>query len=299
MRAKLLCGVLLAATAVFGQAAGERFQIRVPGPPPGMAGPGGFGMVGPPGEGTFEFVAGEMSFEGRTVKGAPYSGEATTETQQVLADGNRITRRNASTMYRDSEGRTRREMTLGAIGPWAAPGGARQTVFINDPVAGVNYVLDPTERTVRKMTRRERPMRGGETAPAGAAGPGEGGGIQRARIAAAANRPQPRTESLGKRMIEGVEAEGTRLTLTLPAGEIGNERPIEIVTERWYSPDLKTIVLSRRSDPRMGETTYKLTNIRRTEPLRSLFEAPPEYTVKEGPPFEMMRRPGPPPGRER
>lgn len=299
MRAKLLCGVLLAATAVFGQAVGERFQVRVPGPRPGMEGPGVFGMAGPPGEGTFEFVAGEMSFEGRTVKGAPYSGEATTETEQVLADGNRIRRRNATTVYRDSEGRTRREMALGAIGPLAANGGARQTVFINDPVAGVNYVLDPAERTARKMTRRERPMRGGEKASAREARPGGGDVlIQRAKIAGASDRPQPRTESLGKRMIEGVEAEGTRITLTLPAGEIGNERPIEIVTERWFSPDLKTIVLSRRSDPRMGETTYKLTNIRRTEPLRSLFEPPPDYTLKEGPPFEMMRRPGPP-GRDR
>ena len=272
MRAKVLCGVLLAGAAVFGQVVRERFQIRVPGPPPeGMAGPGGFGMVGPPGDGTFEFVAGEMSFEGRTVKGAPYSGEATTETEQVLADGNRIKRRNASTVYRDGEGRTRREMTLGAIGPWAAPGQPRQTVFINDPIAGVNFVLEPDSRTARKMMPsrlREGPLRPGMAPPR-----------------ALANRPRPVTEPLGKQMIEGVEAEGTRITLTLPAGEIGNERPIEIVTERWFSPELQTIVMSRRSDPRMGETAFKLTNLRRTEPLRALFEVPPDYTVREGPAF--------------
>lgn len=256
-------------------------------PEPGMRPPGWFGMPGPPGDVTFEFVAGEMSFEAKVVKGAPYSAEAATEMNQVLADGNRITRRNTSALYRDSEGRTRREMTLGAIGPWAAPGAPRQTVFINDPVAGANYVLNPGDHTARKMMLGARR----EGAPARAGRPG---GAIAARTPPPANRPQPRTESLGKRMIEGVEAEGTRTTLTLPAGEIGNERPIEIVTERWYSPDLQTIVLTHRRDPRMGETTYKLTNIRRTEPLRSLFEVPAEYTVKEGPAFEMMRRPGVP-----
>jgi hypothetical protein len=222
------------------------------GPPPG---PPEFG---------FEFVAGEMAFEGRVVKGAPYSAEAVTETVQVLADGNRITRRNTAMLYRDSEGRTRREMSLGAIGPWPSRGEARQTVFVNDPVTGVNYVLDPEGKTARKMSMRRPP------------------GEAMMRRAPAA-RPQPRVESLGKRLIEGVEAEGTRTTLTLPPGEVGNERPIEIVSERWFSRELQTLVMSRRSDPRMGETTYKLTNIRRNEPLRSLFEPPHDYTLRDGP----------------
>jgi len=90
-------------------------------------------------------------------------------------------------------------------------------------------------------------------------------------------------EQLGKQSIEGVEAEGTRTTVTIPAGEIGNERPIEIVSERWYSPELQLVVMTRHSDPRFGETTYKLTNINRTEPAKSLFEVPGDYTIKEGP----------------
>ena len=90
-------------------------------------------------------------------------------------------------------------------------------------------------------------------------------------------------EQLGKQNIEGVEAEGTRTTVTIPAGEIGNERPIEIVSERWYSPELQLVVMTRHSDPRFGETTYKLTNINRTEPAKSLFEVPSDYTIKEGP----------------
>jgi len=89
-------------------------------------------------------------------------------------------------------------------------------------------------------------------------------------------------ESLGTQSIEGVMAEGTRLTLTIPAGKIGNERPIVTVNERWYSQELQTVVLTKNSDPRMGETTYRLTNINRSEPDPSLFQVPADYTVDEG-----------------
>ena len=90
-------------------------------------------------------------------------------------------------------------------------------------------------------------------------------------------------EQLGKQVIEGVEAEGTRTTVTIPAGEIGNERAIEIVSERWYSPELQLVVMTRHSDPRTGEITYKLMNINRAEPSKSLFEVPSDFTIKEGP----------------
>ena len=92
-----------------------------------------------------------------------------------------------------------------------------------------------------------------------------------------------KTESLGKQVVEGVEAEGTRTTLTIPAGEMGNEQPIQIVLEKWYSPELQAIVMSRNNDPLVGETIYRLTNINRSEPARSLFEVPADYTVKEMP----------------
>ena len=98
-----------------------------------------------------------------------------------------------------------------------------------------------------------------------------------------------RTESLGKQSIEGVEAEGKRTTVTIPVGEIGNERAIEIISERWYSPELQTVVMTRHSDPRFGETLYRLTNINRSEPAKSLFEIPADYTIKEGPKLGPMR----------
>jgi hypothetical protein len=89
-------------------------------------------------------------------------------------------------------------------------------------------------------------------------------------------------ESLGTQSIEGVTAEGTRMTFTIPAGKIGNDRPIVTVNERWYSPELQTVVLTKNSDPRMGETTYRLTNINRSEPDPALFQVPADYTVDEG-----------------
>lgn len=89
------------------------------------------------------------------------------------------------------------------------------------------------------------------------------------------------TESLGSQIVEGVAAEGTRQTFVIPAGEIGNERPIEVVSESWFSPELKTVVLTIHRDPRFGETIYRLTNINRSEPDRSLFGVPGDYAVKD------------------
>src|SRR5579864_782176 len=105
---------------------------------------------------TFEYMATQsFSFDGAVVKSAPYSAEAVTETTQTLADGNRISRKTNATMYRDSEGRTRREESLGAIGPWASSGEPSQTVFINDPVSKTHLVLDTKNKIARKMPSPE------------------------------------------------------------------------------------------------------------------------------------------------
>lgn len=101
-----------------------------------------------------------------------------------------------------------------------------------------------------------------------------------------------RTEKLGTKEFDGVAAEGTRTTMTIPAGEIGNVRAIDITSERWYSPELRVVVFSRRSDPRFGDTTYRLTNIVRAEPDPALFQIPPDYKTEEMklPSFERMKR---------
>jgi hypothetical protein len=226
-----------------------------------------------------EMLAVEPFDLGEPVENAPYSAEIVNEVTQELPDGNRIERRATGAVARDSRGRVRREHQLAAIGPVVPEGGARM-VTINDPVARVHYSLDP----VRKVAMRSRPPR---------ARPPIGGGlssaISSARIGSEValevrGEPAPqdvRTEPLDTKEYEGVRVEGTRTIATLPAGAIGNARPIEIVSERWYSPELRVVVFSRRADPRIGETIYRLTNITRTEPDASLFQVPADYKREE------------------
>jgi hypothetical protein len=296
----------MSAISAFGQEGGVMIQReRVS---QGQGGPEG----PPPPDHTFVFVSSEMNFDGKLVKGAPYSAQAVTETTQTLGDGNRIVNKSAAALYRDGEGRTRREQSLRAIGPFANAGEPSQTIFINDPVAGVNYSLDSRSMVARKMVPMKfefkfdtpdgvkqdgiKVITGGSKVPGterievhseifqGPVPPpppgAEGGGIVMQWHGGAEKRGK--TESLGKQTIEGVEAEGTRNVTTIPAGEIGNERPIEIVFERWYSPELQTVIMTRHIDPRFGETTYRLTNVTREEPARSLFEVPAGYIIKEG-----------------
>jgi hypothetical protein len=92
--------------------------------------------------------------------------------------------------------------------------------------------------------------------------------------------------------INGVQATGTRVTRTIPAGQIGNAQPIQVVTETWMSPDLKVPVMVKRSDPMHGATTTQMTNIIRSEPDPSLFQTPSDYTVTKGR-GPGMRGPGP------
>jgi TonB family protein len=254
-----------------------------------------------PDDDTFFYVTSEMSFDGKLVKGAPYSAQAVTEMTQTLGDGNRIVNKVTTTVYRDSEGRTRREQMLRAIGPFATTGEPPQLIFINDPVAGLSYVLDVRTHVARRMPRLEFKTAGPSggarvnlaTTPALERGenksegweisvPRLSGGEAGFAIGIGDEGNQGKSESLGKQTIEGVEAEGTRITVTIPAGDIGNERAIEIVSERWYSSELQTVVMRRHSDPRFGETIYRLTNIDRSEPDKSLFEVPADYTIRSG-----------------
>lgn len=234
---------------------------------------------------------------GKAVTGAPYSATAVTETTQILGDGNRIVNKMESQVARDGQGRTRRQETMSNVGPLAT--NAPKMAFINDPVGKVSYVLDMTDKTAQ-VVKLPPPGQGPHTlamtvAPdaAQAKATAEAGAIQKRVIIAGGssgveqrvwvNNDDPRqvkTESLGTQTIEGVSATGTRTTRTIPAGEIGNERPLEITSEVWTSPDLQMVVLSKRNDPRMGETVYKLTNIQRAEPDPSLFQVPSGFTTK-------------------
>ena len=233
------------------------------------------------------FYRGQSAVMGPAVKGAPYSAEEVTESTQVLADGTRIHNESKTTVYRDSEGRIRRE-TPGQITIW-------------DPVAGTTCFLDPKAQTARKVpvsTEAEVPTGAASststrteaktvtvTVNGTSASPGTfagekvvvnvipGGTITKTEMQAG------KKESLGMQTMEGVNAEGSRTTSTIEAGAIGNDRPIQIVSERWYSPDLQTAVMTRINDPRTGEETLRLTNIRRAEPGADLFQVPAGYQM--------------------
>src|SRR5262247_1397873 len=118
--------------------------------------PGQIEFKAPP-DGTFKLLGPKFAI-GKVVKGAPYSATATTETIQTLSDGNQIIRKNESKLYRDSEGRTRVEQTLETIGKWTAGGEAQQNIFINDPVAGVSYSLDPRTHTAHKSVYPQKKL---------------------------------------------------------------------------------------------------------------------------------------------
>lgn len=250
-----------------------------------------FNMPAPP-LGSFFFISSLGEMGDKVVKGAPYAADAVTERLQTLSDGNRISHKNTSQVFRDADGRVRREQTFGMIGNWVSADRPEKTIFINDPVSGTHYILDPENQTATKMKTDKGAVEKGVKVESGDAtvededvfvAPPPGPGF-RHTFRYKENAENTRTESLGKQTMEGVEVEGSRRVTTIPEGEIGNERPIETVTEKWYSPELKVYVMTKHSDPRFGETTYRLTNIRRGDQDPSLFQVPAGYKVTEGEP---------------
>jgi hypothetical protein len=268
------------------------------------------------------------AIRGTTVKGAPYSADEVNETNQVLADGTRIHREIKTSVFRDSEGRMRRETP--------------ENITITDPVANVTYILNPKTMTGQKLQmatgnftflRNSGPGAALTSTPATFTvtsdndgpvsvivngekldekamaeamakakesghtvtyerritttdGPGSiavvaGGASVGGMVMAASARRRVAGEPLGKQMIEGVSAEGTRHITTIDAGAIGNDRPISVTSESWYSEDLQMQVMSKRTDPRTGDETFRMTNIRRGEPGGYLFQPPAGYQINE------------------
>ena len=286
-RSICVVAILVVSSSAFGQVQQRVMVTQNAGPGPVTIGAAAFG-IGPS--------------LGAPVQGQPYSATITNESIQTLADGNRIVQSTSGTIARDSQGRTRQDMNLPSIGNLSATN-APHLVVIQDPVAQTSYTLDLTDKTAQKMPTP--PM--GPVPPPGGQVPAPGGQapppvnnvfyVQTGRVAASGQMPdlpppmpplppmdgpkvlmtdaqgQATTEDLGSQTMEGVFVTGVRTTRTIPAGQIGNEKPISIVTEVWTSPDLKTVVYSKRSDPRMGEQTFRLTGITRSEPDASLFSS--------------------------
>jgi hypothetical protein len=232
-----------------------------------MRGPG-FGL-GPFGD-RMELLGFGGMRGGKVVTGAPFSAVATGESKQILADGTTISHKVQTNLFRDAQGRFRKEVTMPAVGPLAASGAPRSFVVIQDPVAGASFVLEPDRKVARKMPQRDKSDPEADAAK----------GPQHQRMNPD-DDPNVKKEPLGTQVINGISAQGTRYTRTIPVGQIGNDKPVTIVREEWYSPDLQVVVQSKHSDPFGGDTTYVLTNIQRSAPNASLFSVPSDYTVKD------------------
>lgn len=212
---------------------------------------------GPPPPPNAKFIAAELRFGDKLVKDQPFSAETVIEDTRRLYDGSTVTKRTNGAVYRDAAGRTRREQPLEMVGGFSVVGTDNKPqilVFINDFAARTQYFLD-----VNNKVARRQPLGG--------------------------NPPEPRTpneaksESLGTKVIEGVSCEGTRVSFEIPTGHLGNDKPIQVVTENWFSPELQMLVLSRHIDPLAGEHLFKLVNIKRTEPSTELFTVPSSFKV--------------------
>jgi hypothetical protein len=267
-------------------------------PPPAMEPPLGDHLV-------FNFVGAE-SFVHKSIKNAQYSAEAVTERVQTLSDGNRIVQKSSSKIYRDREGRTRRESFLRSIGPWVNQSSEPKTLIsINDPIGGANYILEPDKKIARKISHSmpidKRPLNA-PPPPLPPSPPDSGEGRGAGAVTMRRSKPiikddvkvvignfghpkDVKKETLGNQMIEGVMAVGTRYTTTIPAEQIGNEREIKIISEVWYSPELQTNIMTETTDPRVGTQSFKLININREDPSPELFTVPPDYKIVDGLPL--------------
>jgi hypothetical protein len=266
----------------------------------------------PPGVAALHVKTGIVSMrmdemDAESIKGAPFCATVATEHTQVFADGNRIHTTDNSTLCRDSKGRTRREAGLNLLGT-VPQKTSTKLITIIDPIAGFRYMLDANEKIARKMAIPSFPdsISGGANGagqigyvakpPAGGAMVYEAGGVAGPNVffnkkmfkkmGQNSDEPTPTTENLGDETIEGIHATGTRLTTTIPSGNMGNELPMVVTSERWYSPELKATVLTKHNDPWAGELKTQLTSVNTAEPDRSLFTVPADYKIvdeKAGP----------------
>lgn len=259
------------------------------GPESGSVAVAGGAMLGPK-AGVVAMSVNDM--DAAPVKGAPFCATVVTDHSQTFADGNRIHTNDTSTLCRDSEGRIRREAALNLLGAGSGKS-AEKLITIVDPVAGARFLLDPVNKVAHKM-----PL-----PPPGSivAGPGrlaekdvmiyraEGAGgpqlfnsnVFFKKVGPVSNQPAPATEELGDQTVNGIRATGRRMTTTIPAGEMGNDKPIIVTSERWYSSDLKATVMTKHSDPWAGDLKTELTSVNTSEPDPSLFTVPSDYRIAD------------------
>jgi hypothetical protein len=206
----------------------------------------------------------------RLVIGAPYSAFGTSETITTMPDGSKVVRQNTIRRWRDSDGRTRSEIELTTVGgPTPVEINTRVTV-IDDPAAGERYMVQADGQVV---TVAIAPCRG-VTEPDITVGP-----PRPARLPLKVSQPV----KLGERKVDGETVTGSRVEATIPAGAMGNDRPVKMSAEQWYGKDLQVVVEATYKDPRTGETKYKLREIERREPDANLFKPEARKPTMERP----------------
>lgn len=188
-------------------------------------------------EGSVKILGQRLSVR-EVVKDTPYQATVTTEVRQPLADGNEILRKTVARMARDSRGRVRLEQ----VEPET-----NRMILVDDPGAGTGFSYSPG--TGRAQTYGHKKS-------------------------VSVRMPAREGTSMGKAVVDGIAVEGTRNVVVIPAGQVGNVRPLEVVDETWYSPELRVILMSLHSDPRSGVVTYRLSALERREPDPKLFELP-------------------------
>jgi hypothetical protein len=211
---------------------------------------------------------------GQSVTGSPVSAREERKTTQTLGDGTQIERSDSNLFFRDSAGRTRTETT----------NDGKTNITVVDPVGSLRLLIDPQAKTVTRITMPQGGRGGGPVGDTANAVFGLQVVVLGDTVALRGRRESAqnsKTEDLGLANQNGVMAQGTRTTLTIPKGEIGNNRDIHVINERWYSQSLQMVVKSTNSDPRSGVTTYDLTNISQNAPDPTLFKEPLGYTVTE------------------
>jgi hypothetical protein len=251
-----------------------------------------FQTNGPLAGGPVAANAGSQPFAANLVTGRPFTADAIIQTDQTLTDGSHVINQLTVAAARDSQGRTYREEV--PTSP-AVNGPVPKTIFIGDPVAQVSYVLGP-DHVARKIPMTLAGLQPGAISVSTSSAPPQGNLLLRTSRAGGNGpvlvRPQgvpaaqqitlgdSKTEQLSTQTIAGVQADGNRTTVTIPAGQVGNQNPLVIITERWYSQDLQATVLARHSDPRFGSSSYQLTNVQQVEPPASLFQIPSGHTIE-------------------
>lgn len=202
--------------------------------------------------------------QGKIVTDVPFSATAVSETKPPHPNWYPIWQKTQSHLFRDSKGRIRTEETM-----FTSLGQSTSSVVIRDAATGTSFLLDPDQKVAAQL---RKPLNSDlKSAPQQDTTSREHPDLASGNL---------KNEDLGTQIIAGITAQGSRRTITIPAGLIGNENSTAIVLETWYSNDLHILMMSKRSDPWSGETTYKVTNIQLAEPDPSLFEVPAGYTVR-------------------